>query len=238
MLIAISAVAVAVVVIGASLYVLHQRQPQITVKEGSASFTFIGDFFSSNSVNPLFTNSYNATTLISEKGSSDFSLHASMQGSLYGFGQKKHIFAFFLNFHFNGSLPYNLHPTGLQFSVEPIKGSTPAFKSYITSFLEQSDVGGGAPTPMPDNVSLSTTGPGESFGLNLNLTLLNDSNLKSNQNFNFSVWDHINSDAVAGSSDVLQYNTTYGISVTASLTGLSEPVSDTFYLFFIDIPKG
>lgn len=235
--ITISAVAVVAIVIVASFYALQPKEPQITVKEGSNSYTFIGDFINeTNTANvPSFLN-YSATSTFTETGGKNYSLNASMHGSAYGSGLGPPSFVFDLFFYLAGILPYNLHPSGLEISIEPVPGSTPAFTSYLKNTVFQNDYFVFS-TPKPVNVSVSGKAPGFPGSLNLNLTLLNDSGLRPNQTFYFSLTDTIES-ASAAPFVSLQYNTSYGLSVTASLEGLSNPVSVTLYLFFIDIPKG
>ena len=239
LVIVISAVVVAIVIIVPSVYVLYTKQ-EISVKEGTASYTSIGDFYERGSNNKSMINSYNATTVITEQGNNGFHLDASMFGDAYGTGSyganiKLHALAFDLFFYLNGTLPYNLHPSGLVISVAPVAGSTSLFKSYLIDNVGQNDYGNPV-GEAPNNVTASGTGTGNYTFLNLNLALLNDAGLRTNQTFHFSLTDCIQSHGQSDAS--LQYNTTYGISVTASLEGLSKPVSTTLYLFFIDIPKG
>ena len=226
----ISAVIVAIIVVVPSLYLLQTKQnnPEITVKEGSSSYTFTGDFFSAYSY-PLNFVGPNAATLIAENGYYNFSTHASMYGGVEDIGGAWHSPSIGAVFNFTGKLPYDLHPSGLRISLNTINGSGPVFTSYVDNGYQYdaSDF-----TKLPVNVSEGSTVV--NGGHNLNLKFSNDTGLKSNQSFNFSLQDVIN---IQG-TDSLQYNTTYGISVTATLEGLPEPVSTTLFLFLIDIPKG
>lgn len=249
-LISISAVAVAVVVIVASLYALQPRQPQITVKEGSNSYTLMGDFFNdTDGVKPPYSfNNYSATTIFTETGpdqnyglnftetgSENYSLNSSMSGTAFSLFENAYYFVFVLYLYLRGNLPYNLHPSGLVISVEPVPGSTPAFRSYFKNTVSLTDYGLALGTPMPVNASVASTAPGFSGSSNLSLSLLNDTGLRSNQTFYFSLVDAILS--MGGPPVALHYNTTYGLSVTASFEGLSKPVSVTLYLFFIGVPE-
>lgn len=235
--IVVSAIVVAVIVMVPSVYVLYLKPKPIemTVDQGAKSYTFIGDFFNYTSVNPIFFDTYGCTTLISEKGHGNFSINASMFGNAYGYGTDNHFFGSGLFFTLNGTLPYNINPSAGNIMIRPLNGSTQSFKSdfYATDYQT-------APTPgqsAPKNVTTSFA-PGSSF-YKLDLNFQNDTGLKPKQTFNFSIVDFITfGDTSPPTPNNLQYNTTYGISVTASLSGLSKPVSVTLYLFFIDVPKG
>lgn len=227
------AITVATVLAVPSIYLLL-GQSEIAVEEGSASYTFTGNFFNTSGQTPSFSN-LNTTTTIAEKGFSDFALHASMSG--YAFGEESNVslLYFSLSLQLKGNLSFNLHPTGLDIAVAPLSNSTSTFRTYFGRSVTQHDTNTAYDLIFQKSDNVSSSGG----GLNLNLALLNDTNLRPTQTFNFSVWDIITNLVIPANSSIgipIQYNTTYGISVTASLEGLSEPVSTTLYLFFIDVP--
>ncbi len=229
---AVFAIAVAIALVVPSLYILYMGQPEIAVEEGSASYSLRGDFFNTNGSTLSFSN-LNATTLIAEKGFNDFALRTSMSGFAWSDKSSNPLLYFVMTLYVSGNLSYNLHPSGLRITAAPLSNSTYTFKTYFGRSVAQYDNGYDLISPQVDNVSKS------GGGLDLNLSLLNDSGLRQPQTFNFSVMDIITNQLMLLNSSIgipVQYNTTYGISVTASLEGLSNPVSTTLYLFFIDVP--
>lgn len=225
-----SVVLVAVVIIVPTVYLFHIRPkyPEISVQDESATHTYIGDFFNTSYNNSQSFGNYSATTLISEKGGGGtYHIQSSMSGRAneppYILRGNNRSFDITLSLIVNGTLPSNLKPTGLEISVLPLTAFGPTFSDYVDSSTHQYF------SLELNNVSASQ---GDNYA---NLTFLNDSISNPHANFNFSVEDKV---ICSGPFPFpLQYNTTYGISVTARLLGLSEPVSTTLYLFFIDIPK-
>lgn len=220
------AIVVAVIVIVSSMYFLYVRQPEITVTVGTASHTFTGDFLKTNSGN--YTRiAFGAVTQISEKSSSGFFLNTYMMGGPFGTESVTASgIAYNLSFvsvlNITGRLPYNLHPTGIVISAEPINGSSQTFMTYSVSEISIFYL-----SKYLHNVSE----PAQPTGLPVRFGLNNDNGLNNGQIYNFSMT--IGLDMFIPYGLHIQANATNGISVTVTLEGLSEPVSTTLYLFFI-----
>ena len=228
LLIAISAVLIAVIVVFPSVYLLYtsSKQAKLIVNNGSASYTFMFGFSHNNqSINSVSFKSYSTTTTLDEGGLQTI-LEARMNGSAYASSDQPNVFFINLFLNLSGRLPYNLTPTFLTISVGALPGSPASFLSHIGNNIAQWN------SRYQKPVNISTSEGGE----NLKMAFLNDTGLNRNQTFSFSLTDFILSPA--GQALGLQYNTTYGLSITASLSGLSQPVSTTLYIFFIDVPKG
>ena len=181
---AVFAIAVAIALVVPSLYILYMGQPEIAVEEGSASYSLRGDFFNTNGSTLSFSN-LNATTLIAEKGFNDFALRTSMSGFAWSDKSSNPLLYFVMTLYVSGNLSYNLHPSGLRITAAPLSNSTYTFKTYFGRSVAQYGNGYDLISPQVDNASKS------GGGLDLNLTLLNDSGLRQTQTFNFSVMDII-----------------------------------------------
>lgn len=232
----ISAIAVAVVVILTSIYAFYDnpKSEAITVSQKDASYTWVSDFFVAGNQNPMHLNKSNFTSsaLITEKGGDVSTLNSSiLDGNAYGnaSGLAPSPFFFSLTLRVSGILHFNILPSTLNISVAPLPGSTSSFESYINNNITQ---GNSIPYSGPDNVSVVNFAQ-----RNLSLRFYNDSGLSRNQSFHFSTEDQITGGLQQPYiSSALEYNTTYGMSITASLTGLPKPVSTNLYLFFIIVP--
>ncbi len=232
-IVAISAVVVAILIVVPSLILFEFSSPNFTVKEGSSTHTMIGDLFGNNTFSDSFS-SLNTTTTISEKGHTPYKISAIMAGQTYNLGQNN-TFDFQLFLDVNGAIPGNMHSTGLIISVMPLRGSGPNFSSYINNFTTQNKENYlPVPFPPPSSRNVSST----SGDLKVYFPFINNLGQKQNKTFNFFVSDLINCGSlVIPSNCLLQYNTTYGVSVVLALTGLNKPIFNAFYIYFISVPE-
>lgn len=207
---------------------------ELNVEESSANYTWISSFQNISSTSPLFLRNYSSSSLLvlspfSGKGESQVSsFNATLGGATYTGGPDSPFdFSLDLTLRLSGNLTSELKPSGISISIKPIQGSSIRFSNYLYANLIQTSPGLG-------NYSASNVTSHFLTESNLlKLNLYNQSNTKQNQRYHFSTYDFISTSIANG----LKYNTTYGISITASLNGLSKPISDTLYLFFINIPE-
>lgn len=231
---AVSAVIVAIVIIVPSLLLVDMNTPSYKVSEGSSTYTMIGNLFGNNSISDSFSH-LTASTVISEAGNNPDHINAVMSGSTLDLEQNNTL-GFQLFLVVNGSIPGNLHPTGLTISVLPLYGMSWEFSDYVNNYTTQNKGVRITPTssspPASHNV---TAAQGET---QLNFTFKNDTGLKQNQTFNFFLMDLIDCGGIGIPTELaLNYYTTYGISVALNLVGLNKPVYSVFYIYFTSIPR-
>ncbi len=226
----IAVVAVALVIIipsTYSYYISTHKPPVITTNNNSASDTMMFSFHYHNiSQDSATFNSYNATSTLNENGIPYATLQSTMKGNAIAIGNRPNAFMIYLVLNISGKISYGLKPSGLTISVESLSGTQSPFTAYIRDALMQVDYMSTYRKPV--NVTSTSTSD-----QNLNLKFLNYTGLQKNQTFHFSLTNIISTVGVW--DNALQYNTTYGLSITTSLQGLPKPVSTTLYIYFINL---
>lgn len=213
-----------------SLYVKSSNE--LDVKESPATYTWIHSFQNIPSNNPLFMINYSSSSslilspLADPGKSTSSSFNATLGGAAYTGGPDgPYDFSLDLTLKISGNMTSQLKPSGVSISLEPIQGSSTRFSNSLYANLFQT-------SPRVGNYSsTNVTSQFSTVDSLLKLNLYNQSGVKQNQIYHFSVYDWISTSIAHG----LRYNATYGICITANLIGLSQPISDTFYLYFINI---
>lgn len=225
----IAVIAIVLIIVVPSMYyfyISNNKPPVITSSNDSASHTLMFSFQYNNfSQDSASFKNYGANSTMRENGIPYVTLRSTMNGNVWAFGNHPNAFMDYLVLNVSGKISHGLRASGMTISVEPLSGSQSPFTAYIGESLTQVDYMSVYKKPV--NVT-SFAG-----SQNLNLKFLNNTLSQRDHVFNYSLTDTIST--VAGFDTNLQYNTTYGLSITTTLLGLPKPVSTTLYIFFINM---
>ena len=205
------------------------REPAISVSDGKKFYACDANFY--NQTLPLWIHNVTASASIGEKGYPNSSL------SLTAWGFEKYcgggIIMFFILINLTGSLPSNLHPSGLMLTQNL---SSPGFDcSPFTSFRYFPR------TAMMTNTSYSKTAPtrpcffvNSSWSAEYNIE--NHAKASSGSLFNFSVKSSLrDSGIISGYLPFPHPGDTYYTTINAEILGLSKPVSVQVEFAFKDV---
>ena len=205
------------------------REPAISVSDGKKFYACDANFY--NQTLPLWIHNVTASASIGEKGYPNSSL------SLTAWGFEKYcgggIIMFFILINLTGSLPSNLHPSGLMLTQNL---SSPGFDcSPFTAFYYFPR------TAMMTNTSYSKTAPTRpcfsgNSSWSAEYDIENHAKASSGSLFNFSVKSSLrDSGIISGYLPFPHPGDTYYTTINAEILGLSKPVSVQVEFAFKDV---